>query len=132
MEFVNLLSSRQKTDQWRTATFHQALDALLVLMAPMAPHLCEELWQKTGHVGSVHQAQWLEWDPDLARDELIQIAVQVNGRARSVIEVVSNIQEGEAIKIALEQAKVKQFIGDETIDRVVFVPGKILNIVTRR
>jgi leucyl-tRNA synthetase len=90
------------------------------------------LWQKTGHVGSVHQAQWLEWDPDLARDELIQMAVQVNGRARSVIEVDSNIQEGEAIKIALEQAKVKQFIGDETIDRVVFVPGKIMNIVTRR
>jgi leucyl-tRNA synthetase len=131
MEFTNLLISRQKANQCQTATFHHALDTLLMLMAPMAPHITEELWQKTGHVGSIHQAQWVNWDPDLALDEKIQIAVQVNGRTRGVIEVDTDIQESEVLQIALEQPKVTQFIGTNPIKQVIFVPGKILNIVTQ-
>ncbi len=132
MEFSNFLVIRQKADRWRTATFHQALDSLMVLMAPTTPHICEELWQRTGHPGSVHQAQWLNWNPDLARDDVIRIPVQVNGRTREVIEVDSSIQEDEALRIALKQQKVAQFIGDQAITKVIFVPGKILNIITHR
>ena len=90
MEFANALGERQRAGAWRTATFHQALETLLVLLAPAAPHIAEELWQLTGHTGSVHQQTWPAWDAELARDEMVQIPIQVNGKLREVIEVASD------------------------------------------
>jgi leucyl-tRNA synthetase len=79
MEFVNALSERKQSGAWRTATFYQSLETLLMLLAPVAPRISVELWQLTGHGGSVHQQFWPAWDLDLAGEQVAQVAVQVNG-----------------------------------------------------
>jgi leucyl-tRNA synthetase len=129
MEFVNALSERYRTGTWGTVTFHQALETLLLLLAPAAPHIVEELWQLTGHPGSVHQQAWPTWDEALARDEMIQVPVQVNGRLREVIEVASDASPAEVQQAALTQPRVRQHLEGRSVKKVVYVPGKVLNIV---
>ena len=130
MEFTNLLSERQRADTWRTATYHQALETLLLLMAPAAPHIADELWQRTGHAGSVHQQAWPAWDEDQVREELAQVAIQVNGRFRWVIEAPVDASQSQIQELALVQPKVQQHLEGKAVKQVFYVPGKILNMVT--
>ena len=131
MEFVNALAERQRAGAWRTATFHRALEHLLVLLAPAAPFVAEELWRQTGHKDSVHRQPWPAWDPELARDELAQVAIQVDGRLREVVEAALDASEDEVRALALARPKVQQHLEGKPVKQVFFVPGKILNIVTR-
>lgn len=130
MEFVNFLSKKQKQKKWQTTTFHQALDTLIVLLAPVAPHITEEIWLQTGHKGSVHQQAWPAWDAAKAMKEVCEIPVQVDGKVRQVITVPlgSDISEIEAIVMALP--KVQQAIGERAIIKKVYVPDQIYNFVT--
>jgi leucyl-tRNA synthetase len=130
MEFANLLSERQRAEAWRTTTFHQALETLLLLLAPAAPHIADELWQRTGHSGSVHQQAWPTWDADQVREELAQVAIQVNGRFRWVIEAPVDASQAQVQELALVQPKVQQHLEGKTVKQVFYVPGKILNMVT--
>ena len=131
MELVNFLGDRQRTNAWQTASFHQALDILLLLLAPSAPHMADELWHITGHAGSVHQQTWPVWDEALARDEIIQVPVQVNGKLRGVVEVSSEAGPEEVQQAALSQARIQQHVAGQKIDKLIFVSGKVLNIVTK-
>ena len=131
MEFANVLGERQRRRAWHTAAFHRALDTLLVLLAPAAPHIADELWGLTNHSGSVHQQPWPEWDPILARDETILIPVQVDGRLRDTIEITDQAGESEVRQAALASMKVQPHIQGKTITRFIYVPGKIVSIVTR-
>jgi len=132
MEFVNALLERQRGAAWHTSDFHQSLETLLLLLAPAAPHIAEELWQLTGHVGSVHRQPWPAWDPEMARDEVVQIAVQVNGKVRDVIDVSVEAEQAEVQERALASSRVCQHLEGKSIDKVFYVPGRILNIVTAR
>lgn len=132
MEFINHLSDRQRREGWETASFQNALDVFLILLAPAAPHIAEELWQKTGHKGSVHQQTWPTWDENLVKDETIQLAVQVNGRLRAVIDIPASADRNDVIDLGCSQEKVRQAIADHKIADTIYVPGKILNIVTSK
>ena len=107
------------------------MEILLLLLAPVAPHIAEELWSLTGHSGSVHQQPWPAWDSELTQEELVQIAVQVNGKLRQVIEVAAQVGQTEVESLAMEQAKVQPYIAGKQITRVIYIPGKVLNIVVR-
>ena len=131
MEFTNALSDRHRVGSWRTAAFHQALETLLLLSAPAAPHIAEELWQLTGHTGSVHQQAWPAWDPQLAHDEMIQIPVQVNGKLREVIEVPAGITPDDLQQAALELPRVQQHLEGRQVAKTIYVPGKVLNLLTK-
>jgi leucyl-tRNA synthetase len=131
MEFVNALSERHRLGTWQTAAFHQALETLLLLLAPCAPHIAAELWSLTGHSSSVHQQAWPAWDPAYAREEMISIPVQVNGRLREVIEVPVDASEAEVQEIALAQPKVREYLAGRQVAKLIYVPEKILNVVTR-
>lgn len=131
MEYVNVLVERQRSGAWRTATFHRSLETLLVLLAPGAPHVAEELWQRTGHKGSLQRQPWPAWDPELARDELAEVAVQVDGRLRAVISVAADAGKDEVVALAKAQAVIQPHLAGREIVKVVFVPGRILNLVTR-
>lgn len=131
MEFANALTERQRAGSWHTATFHQSLETLLVLLAPVVPHLAEELWELTGHAGSVHQQDWPDWDEELAQEEGATIAVQVDGKLRHVIEVPLDADEVEARERALAQPKVQQHLKGKKVTKIFYIPGKIMNIVTR-
>jgi leucyl-tRNA synthetase len=131
MEFFNAMSDRYRGGAWHTSTYHWALDVFLILLAPAAPHITEELWNLCGHTGSVHRQEWPAWDADLARDEIVQIPVQVDGRLRAVIEVANDAVEEDVRQLALADKKVQQHRADSEIAKFIYIPGKIINIVTR-
>ena len=131
MELTNSL-----TQQWEQATvdsggWKNAVEKLLLLMAPMAPHMAEELWESTGHSFSIHQQSWPEWDAELAADEVVTLVVQVNGRLRDRIEVPASVTEDEAKEVALQSERVQPYTTGKSIARVIYVPGKLVNIVAR-
>jgi leucyl-tRNA synthetase len=130
MEFMNALIDRQRRGNWKTADFHHSLETMLVLLAPSAPHIAEELWGLTGHEGSVHQQKWPAWDPELAREIIQSIAVQVDGKLRDVVEVEAGVGETEVERLAYASPKVSQSLVGREIVKVVHVPGRIMNIVT--
>jgi len=132
MEFVNILAERHRVGSWHTKTYHRSLEALLVLLAPVAPHIAEELWEQTGHFGSVHQQNWLIWDDTLAQDDLFQIPVQVDGKVRQVIDAPLDASQDELIELAFLQPKVQNHLGGRQVVQIRYIPGKILSVVTRR
>ena len=132
MEFVNALADRQHEGTWHTAAYAYALEKLLVLMAPAAPHITEELWHLTGHSGSVHQQSWPAFDPNLANEDITQLPVTVDGKVRDVLSIPVDASEAEAQELAFAQPPVQQFLEGREVAKVIYVPGKILNIVTRK
>jgi leucyl-tRNA synthetase len=129
MEFVNVLTERQQSGAWHTVTFHQSLEVILLLLAPVAPHISEELWQLTGHSGSVHQQAWPAWDVELAREQVAKLAVQVNGKLREVVEVALDARQAEVEEKIYALPKLQQYLNGKQVVKVIYVPGKILNIV---
>jgi len=132
MEFTNQLAERQRQPGWCTRSFHQALETLLLLIAPVAPYIADEIWQRTGHSGSVHQAAWPSWDAELARLDLINVAIQVNGRVRQVLEVPAEMGKDEIIALAQASQRLQPFIAGYQVQRVVYVPGRVVNFVVHR
>lgn len=124
MEFTNFaLSNKEKVGR-------DVIEKALKLLAPFAPHLTEELWQKLGFENSVHQQKWPKYDPELIKEKTITLVVQVNGKVRDKIEVEADILEDKAKELAISSEKVKKWIKDKKIKKVIFVPGKLINIVT--
>jgi leucyl-tRNA synthetase len=130
MEFTNLLYERYNSNSWQTGTFHQALEILLLLLAPIAPFITEELWKVTGHQGSIHLQDWPSWDQNLALNQWIQIPIQINGKKRTVIEVDASTGQSDVEAAALESPDVMRQLEGQKILKVIYVPGKILNIRT--
>jgi len=104
-------------------------EIFLKLLAPFAPHIAEELWSKIGNKTSIHLEKWPEYDKSLIVDEEIELIVQINGKLRDKIKIKADLGEEEAKKIVLESEKVKNWIDGREIKQVVFVKGKLMNIV---
>ena len=131
MEFVNDLIDRQRAASWQSATFHQALETLLLLLAPSAPFITDELWQLTGHSGSIHQADWPTWDPELARDQVSQLPVQVDGKLRDVLDIPTDSVQMEVNDLVMTSPRLQPHLAGRGVERIVYIPGKVINIVTR-
>lgn len=131
MEFVNLLSDRYQNGNWQTSTYHDSLETLLVLLAPAAPFISEEIWCRSGHEFSVHHQSWPDWDSELAREEMVKIPVQVNGKVRDVVEVPADARQEIIEEAVFNLEKIQQHIAGSKVERVIYLPGKIMNIVTR-
>ena len=106
-----------------------AVLTLLKLMAPVTPHLAEELWEALGEPYSIHRQRWPEADAKLAADELITLVVQVNGRVRGRVEVPAGIEQAAAEHLARAVPNVARALGDRTPRRVIAVAGKLINFV---
>jgi leucyl-tRNA synthetase len=130
MELTNELSRVRETVAG-TAAWDEALDTLILMLAPLAPHLAEELWARRGRPYSVHQQPWPQYDPALVAEEQVTIVVQVDGKVRDRLVVPADISEEEVRAQALASARVRQFIGNG-VANVVYVPRRLVNIVTRR
>jgi len=131
MEFTNHLTRVKEEGAVSVNAWKEAIDSLLLLLAPAAPHLAEELWQQTGHEYSVHNQSWPGWNEELAREEEITLVVQVNGKLRDRLTVSASVTEDEAKKLALESEKIKPHIEGKEIAQVVYVPGRLVNLVVR-
>lgn len=111
-------------------TTKKPFEMLLLLLAPIAPHLCEELWQKFGHKESIFQNSWPRYDSRLARVSEIELVIQVNGKLRDKVRVTADITEDEAKAISQDSKKIKKYILGKKIKKIIFVRGKLINIVT--
>jgi len=129
MEFVNLLSKYvQQPDGPRRDTLSFAVDQMLLLLAPMAPHVTAELWERR-HGGHVHEQPWPTADPAMVEVDTVTMVVQVNGKVRDRIEVNARISEADAVAAALASPKVVEVLGGAAPKRVVARPPKLVNVV---
>ena len=123
MEFVNAA--------YKEATFSRsAAEALILLLAPYAPHLAEEIWRGVlGKKTSIHQSEWPVFDPERIKEDTFTLILQVNGKVRDSVQVPAGISEKEAEKLALGSEKIKAFLRSASPKRVIYVPGRLINIV---
>ena len=108
-----------------------AVFVVLLLLAPFAPYLAHELWEMLGEKGSLLRAPWPKYDPALAKEDEIEIPVQVNGKLRGRIVVPADSTEDAIREAALADEKVKAAIAGKQIVKVIVVPGKLISIVVR-
>ncbi len=101
----------------------------LIILAPFAPHITEELWRQLGNKDSIHKQSWPKYDKKLIKDDMITLVIQVNGRVRDKIEVEIDISEEKAKELAISSQNVKKWIQNKEIKKVIFVPGRLINIV---
>ena len=110
----------------------EALEALVVMLAPFAPHIAEEMWEGLGHAGGLlKSAPWPSAEPELAKKDELEIPVQVNGKLRSRVIVSPDISEADLRALALADAKVQSFIDGHQIVKVIVVPQRLVNVVVK-
>ncbi|OGO39153.1 MAG: leucine--tRNA ligase [Chloroflexi bacterium RBG_16_57_8] len=131
MEFSNELSRISEAAQVSQAAWKEAISTLILLLAPSAPHLAEELWARTGHEYSIHNQRGPKWDETLAKEEEITLVVQVNGKVRDRLTVPASVTEADAKAGALASEKVKAHLEGKQIANVVYVAGRLVNVVVR-
>jgi len=122
MIFVNECSRYDKLPK-------DAIEKFLILLAPFAPHITEEIWQSLGNEKSIFEAEWSGYDEELTKDDEIELVVQVNGKVRDKIKVSAEISEDEAREEALKSEKVQKYIEGKEIKKAIYVKGKLLSIV---
>ena len=122
MEYMNVLRKGERTPR------REEVEPLVPLVAPFAPHIAEELWEKLGKSRSIFDSGWPDFDADLAREDNIELVVQVNGKVRGKVLVPRDITQDEAHAVAMRDESVAKFVTGAP-KKVVFVPGRVLNIV---
>ncbi len=122
MEYVG--SIRQRAE-----LYAEEVEDLLLLLAPFAPHITEDLWARLGGRGSVHDQPWPVADTTLLVRETETIAIQINGRARGTVELPTGAAQDEAVEAARQVEAVQRYLNSSAIRRVVYVPGRIINLM---
>ena len=105
--------------------------SFLILLHPVAPHISEEIWQKIGLEGYLHDEAWPEYDESKTKDQVIQMPIQVNGQVRGTIEISVDDDQDKIKEIALKDENINRFVEGKTIIKEIFVAGKIFNIVVK-
>ena len=108
-----------------------AVERLLLLAAPLAPHITEELWERTGREGSIHEQTLPTWDDDLAASDSITMVVQVNGRVRDQLEMPADVSEQDAVDAAMASERVLRHTSKGEVVKKIYVPGRLVNLVVR-
>jgi leucyl-tRNA synthetase len=128
MELINALNKSKKSPQ-QAAIIHEGLTAVVLMLSPIVPHICQSLWVELGGEGLVMDAAWPEVDEAALVKSVVQIIVQVNGKMRSKIEVAADASKGSVEAAALAEDNVQKFIADKTVRKVIVVQGRLVNIV---
>jgi len=133
MELVNALYQYKEVPEMDRdpGVMREAVETLLVLLAPFAPHITEELWAITGHTGSIHRMPWPAYDPEAIKEDEITIVVQINGKVRDRLTVPANIKPEEMKELVMQQERVRELIAGKQVIKVIPVPGKLVNIVVK-
>lgn len=131
MEWVNALYIYKEQPTADAAVGREAIEAILLLLAPFAPHITEELWAEIGHTDSIHNQPWPEVDKAALVQDQKTIVIQVNGKLRDRMVVAADISRTELEKAALAQPTISEWIQGKNIVKVITVPGKLVNIVVK-
>lgn len=132
MELFNVLSatlSEEKNGQAEPPVVRESISVLLLLLSPMVPHFSSEMWKITGNITSIEEEPWPDYDEEAAKEDLLTVVVQVNGKVRSRLEVSPDITDDELKQLALEDSKTMKFIDSKPIKKTIVVKKKLVNIV---
>ena len=124
----DLLDARKQTNVTAGA-WAESVDAMLCLLAPIAPHVTDELWRQRGNEQSVHLHPWPTFDTGLIVDDTVTMVVQVNGKVRDRVEVPADISEVDAEATARSLERIQEWVDGKTVKTVVVRPPKLVNIV---
>ncbi|MBQ8160506.1 MAG: leucine--tRNA ligase [Clostridia bacterium] len=105
------------------------LEVLTKILSPVAPHICEEIWQNLGHATPIHHESWPTWDEEAMKKQEVEIALQLGGKVRGRITVPADMTREQAEKELPSHPDVVRLVGDKTIRKLIFVPGRLLNLV---
>jgi len=134
MEFVNLFYKYQEDvtdDKKNLLLVREATEKLLIMLSPITPFITEELWLMSGKSGSIHKIKWPGYDKDAAKEEMVTIVFQVNGKLRDKVELAVDTPEDKLKKMALSLEKIKKYTDGKKIIKEIVVPGKLVNIVVK-
>jgi leucyl-tRNA synthetase len=130
MELANAIHAQEPLEEGvRPEVRREVLELFTLMLAPMTPHLAEELWEMLGYTEGLWKASWPAFDPELAREEEVEVVVQVNGRVRGRLKVPAGLAESELVSRAMAERFVAQHINGKRVVKRVFVPDKLLNLV---
>ena len=113
-----------KCDAWKFA-----IESLLQVLSPFAPHITEELWNQMGYTDSIHVDHWPAWDNKYLQFDTVTIVVQVNGKLRAKLNIATDTSEEEIKQLALAEDNVRVFMDNKKPTKVIYVPGRLINIV---
>ena len=131
MELNNAMLKAKDTPVYGTEAWEEAVEVLLLMLAPACPHIAEELWARSGRPYSIHRQAWPTWDEEVAAEEMITLIVQVNGKVRDRVELPVDVDEQTARSLALETEGAKRHTAGKQVVKVIVVPGRLVNIVAR-
>ena len=129
MELLNETGKLSDKEPQSIAVRHEALTSAVLLLAPIAPHICHRLWNLLGHSGAVADADWPTLDESALVRSSIEMVVQVNGKVRGKIQVAADAAKEAVEKLALDDSNVQRFTEGATIRKIIVVPGRLVNIV---
>ncbi|MBI5181201.1 MAG: leucine--tRNA ligase [Nitrospirae bacterium] len=129
MELVNEISGSGEKERVKTEVLKAALEALIILLSPFAPHICDELWSMLGNKGSVINIAWPKYNEDAIKAEEVLIVMQINGKVRGRINLPANTAEEDIKKTALSDERIKEWVAGKEIKKVNVVQNKLVNIV---
>jgi len=129
MELINTLSKFDDDSDNGKAVRHEALEAIVLMLSPIVPHICHQLWLDLGHQEAVVSASWPEVDTTALEQDTLELVLQVNGKLRSKMKVSVNASKDEIEAMALSDDHIKRFIEDQPVKKVIVVPKKLVNIV---
>jgi leucyl-tRNA synthetase len=131
MEFTNYLDDVRSRGAVSVPAWKAALETLMLMIAPSAPHLAEELWIRSGHSYSIHNQSWPVWEEKLTQVDQVTLVIQINGKLRDRFPVSVSVTEDEATRLAFESPKVKPHLEGKQVVKVIYVAGKLVNLVVK-
>jgi len=131
MEMLNAMAdfAGSREGEAPSEPLSEAMESLVLLLAPFTPHLADELWEQLGKTGTTFEQTWPTFDPAIAKAETVTIVLQVNGKLRDRLEVPADMDASEIERLALESERVKEFLAGKPPRKVIVVPGKLVNVV---
>lgn len=129
MELANEASAFKPSCNETWGTYKFAIETLVTMIAPFSPHIAEELWEAMGNKGFISTHKWPAWDEEAAKDDEVELVIQINGKVRSKAMVAAGLPDVELQKIALADAKVEEHTAGKPIKKVIVIKGRLVNIV---
>ena len=132
MELFNAFPTPQEKGQGKSAeaaVIREAINTMILLLSPMVPHFCAEMWEYCGNTRSIEQERWPSFDEEAAREDMLTIVIQINGKVRSRLLVPADIQDEILIDQALREQNITKYIGSSPIRKTIVVKKKLVNIV---
>ena len=132
MELFNRIKAEREgllQSEGGKSLFREAVETMIMLLSPFAPHMCEELWEHLGSQTLLAQTPWPSYEPELAKEERVTIVVQINGKLRDRFQVERDTGEEKLEEMALSLDRIRHFIGDKEVKKVIPIKNKLVNIV---